>query len=357
VAAAREFYTSLFGWEGEGDELSANGSPVARLVPFDAAHGFASHWVSYVSVDDVDRAVRTAGEVGGACCVPPFDDGELGRFALLNDATKALTKPLESSADAGFDASPGRFVWEWLRTESFGRTHRFYEGLYGWHLFVSDAEHGILELGGEGVASVGRALAGSSEGAWVPCVRVEALEPALARARELGAKVVDGATEIPFVGRAAVIEDPVGARVGLLVPAKVSARKKRAVAPAPAPRAPKKSQAPAPAPSTLTPRELFSRLPGRLDPEGLKTIRGVLQYHLSGPDGGDWHVVFDGESVRCLEGTHETPDVTLVMRDSDYVELALGRIAGPVAVAQGKLRITGDFQLPLRMGKIRKPLD
>jgi predicted enzyme related to lactoylglutathione lyase len=47
--------------------------------------GPQAHWIAYFGTDDVDRAARTAEELGGEVLLPPTDVPGMGRAAVLRD--------------------------------------------------------------------------------------------------------------------------------------------------------------------------------------------------------------------------------------------------------------------------------
>jgi uncharacterized protein len=101
VEAAKKFYSELLGWELEGSQ--AAGMNYTEIVVGDKHIGgmyqiteecggsadMPSRWMSYVSVDDLDDAVKRTEELGGKVCVPPTDIPNVGRFCVINDPTGA----------------------------------------------------------------------------------------------------------------------------------------------------------------------------------------------------------------------------------------------------------------------------
>ncbi len=106
--AAQNFYQTLLGWElkesqaMEGCEGSADAPPmVYKEIVVAGEHvggmykmgpeycGAQSHWMSYVSVDDVDANAAQVAGLGGSVCVPPTDIPSVGRFCVVNDPTGA----------------------------------------------------------------------------------------------------------------------------------------------------------------------------------------------------------------------------------------------------------------------------
>jgi predicted enzyme related to lactoylglutathione lyase len=94
IAAAKKFYSGLFGWEMEdmpmeGMEytvVKAGGKEVGGMMPMPPEGGdHPPVWGNYVTVDDVDAVARTAEELGGKVHVPPQDIPGVGRFCVIED--------------------------------------------------------------------------------------------------------------------------------------------------------------------------------------------------------------------------------------------------------------------------------
>src|SRR3954471_7980633 len=89
-AAAKDFYTGLFGWEVEdlpiGDSavysmMKLGGRNVAAISaqpPQQAEAGVPPMWNSYVTVESADKAADRAGELGASVHAPPFDVMDAG---------------------------------------------------------------------------------------------------------------------------------------------------------------------------------------------------------------------------------------------------------------------------------------
>jgi len=99
VAAAKTFYSALFGWKTEEMAMpgmpytiiSAGGEQVAGMMAIPPqAQGMPPFWGVYVSVDDADVAAKKAQQLGGAVIVAPTDIPTVGRFAVLKDPQGAM---------------------------------------------------------------------------------------------------------------------------------------------------------------------------------------------------------------------------------------------------------------------------
>jgi uncharacterized protein len=113
----------------------------------------------------------------------------------------------------------GTFCWVDLGTGDAGEAKAFYGGLFGW-------EFDDLPTGEKGTYSVcrlgGKAVAGlydqAEEAHWGSYVKVDDVDRAAGRARELGAEVLVEPFGTPGGGRVATIRDPAGAVVSLSQP-------------------------------------------------------------------------------------------------------------------------------------------
>src|SRR5215216_1661845 len=94
AATAKAFYTSVFGWDYEDNEIpddgvysmaTRDGKYVAAL--FDADQ--PPHWNCYVTVESADDATARATELGGNVMAEPFDVMDVGRMAVIADPTGA----------------------------------------------------------------------------------------------------------------------------------------------------------------------------------------------------------------------------------------------------------------------------
>src|SRR4051812_6158743 len=100
LETAKNFYTALLGWKLKEstlpgmvyNEISVNGGEKGMGGMFQMGPEFKdtpSHWMPYVSVEDVDAKAKQVTELGGTVCVPPSDIPHVGRFCIITDPTGA----------------------------------------------------------------------------------------------------------------------------------------------------------------------------------------------------------------------------------------------------------------------------
>ena len=101
TAAAEKFYTAVFPWKGKkgGDytEWQLGGKSIGGMMKIPKEWGpVPPHWLVYFMVEDADRSVEKAKQLGGSVIVPPTDIPNTGRFSVLKDpqgAVFAVFKP------------------------------------------------------------------------------------------------------------------------------------------------------------------------------------------------------------------------------------------------------------------------
>jgi hypothetical protein len=99
AAAAKDFYSALFGWtmqdESSGDMIytmvKAGEQEVGGIMvlPREAA-AMPAAWGPYVTVDDVDRQVERAQQLGARVVMAPEDIPNVGRYAVISDPQGAM---------------------------------------------------------------------------------------------------------------------------------------------------------------------------------------------------------------------------------------------------------------------------
>ncbi len=109
VDRAREFYTGLFGWTPEAQELGGiayttffnEGVPVAGLYALSGdMEAMPAGWMVHFQVEDCDRAAGLARELGAEVPVEPMDVPGIGRWSMLRDPQGAYFSIVTGSADA-----------------------------------------------------------------------------------------------------------------------------------------------------------------------------------------------------------------------------------------------------------------
>lgn len=99
VEKAKAFYGTTIGWAFEEMKMPSGsywiakvgGTPVAGMMNMTGVvpPGTPPHWFSYIEVDDVDARAKQVAANGGSVHRAPFDIADVGRIAIVADATGA----------------------------------------------------------------------------------------------------------------------------------------------------------------------------------------------------------------------------------------------------------------------------
>lgn len=141
LAAARAFYSELFGWsfvESGGDAAyviaQLDGQDVAGL-----AHGRdpkAVDWNTYIAVDDLDRAVSRVEAARGRVTRPPTPAAAAGRMAACVDSQGVPFRLWEAGGRLGAQVTnaPGAWNFSDLHAADPAGSAAFYADVFGWQI-------------------------------------------------------------------------------------------------------------------------------------------------------------------------------------------------------------------------------
>ncbi len=233
LASSKKFYASLFGWEYAETTILGQPYSVARLgkTPVagihspknDAGGKTPAHWLSYMSVADVDASVAKAKDSGAAVLAGPTDVGTVGRAAVLKDPQGAPFGLLRLTAGDPADlAAPvvGTIFWNEYLTHDLQAAFTFYNGLVPFELTASKSEGDT----GYAVLKHGKARAGVFDlpesrkdvrPNWLPYVLVTDPAALAVRVTGLGGRVLLQPSPEHRNGSLAIVADPDGAVIAL----------------------------------------------------------------------------------------------------------------------------------------------
>lgn len=247
--AAATFYGGLFGWQLE-DAMppgSAEKYFMARIRGGDVAGVGATPegapptatWNTYIWVDSADDTAAVARQAGGAVLQEPFDVLDAGRMAVLADPEGAVFCVWQAKNHKGARIvnEHGSLIFNALATRDTEGAEAFYGRVFGWRVLplpsgpawalpgytehleetIPGLRKQMADMGApDGFTDVVAALApiaaddAETPAHWSVSFAVDDLEPVVAKARQLGAEIVEGPRDAPW-SRTAVICDPQGA--------------------------------------------------------------------------------------------------------------------------------------------------
>jgi predicted enzyme related to lactoylglutathione lyase len=234
LAAAKQFYGGLFGWNfrhiaaGATQYAAAflDGRPVAGLVQRSVPPGQQRQpaWLSFFAVEDMDAAEKMAVQHGAKVLFPPHTFADRGREAVFADPQGAVFAVLASSSGdpPDFLAEPGEWIWSSLVTSDPDKGAAFYQAVFGYEVFELPAGPGARHLL---FASHNYARASANSlppqaanlaPHWLNYVRVKDADATTAKVVALGGRVLVEPHLDRHGGKVAVVADPQGAPFGLL---------------------------------------------------------------------------------------------------------------------------------------------
>jgi predicted enzyme related to lactoylglutathione lyase len=231
-ATARRFYGPLLGWEFEDTTRNGHpyaiarlgGQPVAGIVRHPEETEKPALWLSYLSVPDVDQAVKDVVAAGGKSLYAPADLADVARVAVVADpqgAALGLVR-LRGGDPADRPPSTGRFFWMEYLADDAPAALRFYEKLSGYESSVQETQRGIeyhlLKRDGHTRAGLFQIPGDADRDVdpnWLPYVDVEDPAALAQRARSLGGSIILAPAANVRNGTLAIVADPTGGALAL----------------------------------------------------------------------------------------------------------------------------------------------
>lgn len=95
-------------------------------------------------------------------------------------------------------------------------------------------------------------------------------------------------------------------------------------------------------------REILEGI-SEIDTEQIQGVNGVMLFDATGEGGGQWTLTLSDGEIKLEEGETTTPDVTFSMDAQDFVAIANGELNAINAFMQGKVKVTGNMALAMRL--------
>lgn len=106
----------------------------------------------------------------------------------------------------------------------------------------------------------------------------------------------------------------------------------------------------------LSSKQILEGMAANFLPDKAAGVNAVVQFHLTGEGGGDWVMNLADGKCTVAPGTAPTPRLALTSTMEDFSSIVTGALDGMAAFAQGKLKLTGDLGLSMKlMGYFKKP--
>lgn len=225
--AARAFYGRVFGWtfqdvKGASDYtvFSADGRPIGGVFQPAASGPVGTRWLGFVSVRDMETALRRLGSLGFITLREATVVPGRGTQAIVRDPQGAVFGLLQSaSGDPPDDpVGSGEFFWVDLYTHDTSAAATCYSSL-GYVVTPADEHEGnrlLLESGGYARAGITPLPADGRTPGWLPYVQVDDVAETIAAAVAAGGKVLLPPDATVLEGNLAVLSDPLGGVIGVI---------------------------------------------------------------------------------------------------------------------------------------------
>ena len=232
AAAARDFYSKLFGWNLEvSDDPQYGGYATAKvgdksvggIGPKQEGDTSPAAWSLYIGTDDVETLASEIQAAGGTVIAPPFDVGDQGRMAVFQDPSGAFVSAWQAGQMSRFvHGVPNAYGWAELNARGLEGDIAFYETVFGWTTSKSPLgdgpEYTQFAHDGEEIAGaleMDPQIPAETPSFWLVYFTVDDVDARFARAIELGGHEMVAPQDMPG-GRFAIVSDPQGAAFGIL---------------------------------------------------------------------------------------------------------------------------------------------
>ncbi len=102
-------------------------------------------------------------------------------------------------------------------------------------------------------------------------------------------------------------------------------------------------------------QDLMDRLPSAFLADKAAGIDASVLFNLTGPKGGQWVVTIQNQVCTVEKGTIPNPKLTLTADAQDCLDIFTGKLDGMKAFMRGKLKVSGDFGLAMKLTGLFKP--
>ncbi|WP_144211544.1 VOC family protein [Shewanella donghaensis] len=238
--SAKIFYQKLFQWqaddmpmpEGHYTMLQLEGDDIAAMyqMPQEMLK-LPTHWELYFAVDDVDETVKVIKHAGGEIVAGPHSVGDSGKMAVCHDPEGARFSIWQAFDHVGIKRSfePNTLCWVEYMCRDSVLAKSFYRQVLSFDTSTVDmSEMGIGDYVQWLVNKqpVGGMMEMTPEWKdtpphWMLYFSVEDCDAMAKKAEELGGRICVPPTDIPDVGRFAVIDDPQGGTFSVIKLTKV----------------------------------------------------------------------------------------------------------------------------------------
>ena len=99
----------------------------------------------------------------------------------------------------------------------------------------------------------------------------------------------------------------------------------------------------------MTVAEIFEQMPSVFNPAAAAGMNKTFQWNITGDEAGVWAFKINNGQGEVIPGGVEKPDVTFTISDKDWLAITEGKLDGMNAFMTGKLKVSGDMMLAMKL--------
>jgi predicted enzyme related to lactoylglutathione lyase len=226
---AQGFFGELFGWTTKSVPMPDGAYAMIAAADGKTIGGYGApppgmtrpQWLPFLLVDSAAKTAAQVKRLGGAVEKDAHKIGDFATMAFIRDphgALVALWQPAKLEPEV--DAEAGHFTWTELPSKDPAASVAFYEQIGGFSTQKMEmpgmGAYYVLENGGKPRAGIMAQDMPDAPHTWLPYVGVASADHTADKAKRLGATLAVPPTDIPNIGRFAIVVDPQGVALGIL---------------------------------------------------------------------------------------------------------------------------------------------
>jgi len=103
--------------------------------------------------------------------------------------------------------------------------------------------------------------------------------------------------------------------------------------------------------------ELMGKIPEAFQPKKAEGVNAIIHFKFTGAEPGEWNATIKDDKCEVAQGIpHSKPTITFTADSGDCLKIFTGELDAMQAFMQGKIKMTGDMNLAIRITQIFKTI-
>lgn len=224
IAQSQQFYSAVFGWQYKtvNDDYALvmiNGDLIAGMAQLDNKNN-ASHWLTLLSVDDIDNATAKASAAGAKILIDKATIEGRGDVAVLSDPQGAVFSIIDT---VNGDPTPNQgkqnsWMWQEVWSDNPSKSQAFYQQLGNYQTAdktVYNTAYSYLKTNDQAAIGFVKKPSEGIGNTWVNYIKVKDVQATLQKVTAAGGEILMVPNKAIRNRTVAIIRDPSGA--GLVI--------------------------------------------------------------------------------------------------------------------------------------------